>query len=78
MYAYMVDEALAASGKSDTWRDLMNFHEELTDAQGKLVQKKPITRTKLRGVIGLLKQAGVICSVRDTDTERATQLRFAN
>lgn len=72
MYTQWLHERLDDSAKPRMWRELVNFQEEVSGES----TRRPVSRTKLRGVIGLLKQAGVVCSVREADradTDRDSQ-----
>lgn len=72
MYTQWLHEQMDDSEKPEMWKELMNFKEETANDQ----PAKAVSRTKMRGVIGLLKQSGVVCSVRDpADTERDSQAR---
>ena len=61
MFIRWIDAIYDDSVKSALWKDLVNFYE----APATRYTSRGVTRTKLRGVIGLLKQSGVVSSTRD-------------
>lgn len=76
MYTEWLHHHLDDDDKPDTWHELVTFRDDSVTDESK---KPEVSRTKLRGVIGLLKQCGVIRSVREPDrgdVEKGSQARY--